>query len=107
MAGPFPCDDVDLASFLPVSELGGSRPLPQLEEVDSTIGSLANDSLNDIWGWTDPQTKREYALVGKSDGVAFVDVTDPKKPVYRGQLVSRQSLDELAPSRRSSRSGAT
>ena len=97
MAGPFPCDEVDLASFLPVSELGGSRPLPQLEEVDSTIGSLANDSLNDIWGWVDPQTKREYALVGKSDGVAFVDVTDPNKPVYRGQLYSRQSVDELAP----------
>ena len=97
MAGPFPCDEVDLESYLPVSELGGSRPLPQLEQVDSTIGSLANDSLNDIWGWTDPQTRREYALVGKSDGTAFVDITDPKNPVYRGQLVSRQSLAELAP----------
>jgi len=97
MAGPFPCSQVDLASFMPVSELGGSRPLPQLEEVDSTIGGQVNDSLNDVWGWTDPQTKREYALIGKTDGTAFVDVTDPAKPVYRGQLVSRQSLAELAP----------
>ena len=97
LAGPFPCRNVDLASYLPVSELGGSRDLPQLEEVDSTIGGLVNDSLNDIWGWTDPETKREYALIGKSDGTAFVDITDPKKPVYRGQLVSAQSIEELAP----------
>jgi choice-of-anchor B domain-containing protein len=95
MAGPFPCENVDLEAFLPISELGGSRPLP--EGVEPTIADLANDSLNDIWGWTDPETKREYALVGKTDGTAFVDITDPKNPVYRGQLVSRQSVTELAP----------
>ena len=96
-AGPFPCRNVDLASYLPISELGGSRPLPQLAEVDATISDLVNDGVNDIWGWTDPETRREYALVGKTDGVAFVDITTPTDPVYRGQLVSRQSLGELVP----------
>src|SRR5690606_26347425 len=39
-----------------------------------------------IWGWTDAETDREYALVGLSDGTAFVDVTEPTEPVYLGKL---------------------
>jgi choice-of-anchor B domain-containing protein len=39
-----------------------------------------------IWGWTDPQTKREIALVGRFDGTSFVDVTDPSNPRYLGDL---------------------
>lgn len=41
---------------------------------------------NDIWGWTDPLTSREYALVGTSHGTAFVDVTEPTAPRYLGIL---------------------
>ena len=44
--------------------------------------------LNDIWGWTDPLTGREYALVGRHDAVAFVDVTNPMEPIYMGFLPS-------------------
>ncbi len=42
--------------------------------------------LNDIWGWTDPDTKREYALLGTDQSVVFVDVTDPINPIYTGKL---------------------
>ena len=70
VAGRFDCDQVDLLSFLPLSALGGGR------------GTMAND----VWGWTDPETDREYALVGLSDATAFVDVTDPINPVYVGRL---------------------
>jgi choice-of-anchor B domain-containing protein len=66
----FPCRDSDLASFLPVSALGARRGI----------------MLNDIWGWTDPETGREFALVGRMDGTAFVEVTDPTRPVYVGEL---------------------
>ncbi|HWP38130.1 MAG TPA: choice-of-anchor B family protein [Gemmatimonadales bacterium] len=66
----FACERVDLQSFLPVSAIGGKRGI----------------MLNDIWGWTDPETGREYALVGRMDGTAFVDVTDPANPVYVGEL---------------------
>ena len=69
-ASAFACTEVDLLSFIPVSELGGSRGV----------------RLNDIWGWTDPDTDREYALVGRMDGTSFVDVTDPFNPVYLGDL---------------------
>ncbi|MEM6784746.1 MAG: choice-of-anchor B family protein [Bacteroidota bacterium] len=45
---------------------------------------------NDLWGWTDPQTGTEYALVGHYDGVAFVDLSDPTAPVLVGVLPSAQ-----------------
>ena len=41
---------------------------------------------NDLWGWADAETGSEYALMGLSDGTAFVDVTQPQAPVYRGRL---------------------
>jgi choice-of-anchor B domain-containing protein len=69
-ASAFPCEDVDLLSFLPVSDIGGGRGV----------------QTNDVWGWTDPETNHEYALVGMTDGTAFVDATDPSNPVFVGKL---------------------
>jgi choice-of-anchor B domain-containing protein len=66
----FTCADVDLVSFLPVESLGGERGV----------------QVNDLWGWTDSQTGREYAIVGRFDATAFVDVSDPENPVYLGEL---------------------
>ena len=66
----FDCHQVDLMSFTPVSALGGKRGV----------------QLSDIWGYTDPQTGKEYALVGRVDGTAFVDISDPTKPLYLGEL---------------------
>lgn len=69
-AGAFGCANIDLLSFLPLSDLGGARGV----------------RVNDIWGWVDPETGREYAIVCREDGTAFVDVTDPLNPVYLGNL---------------------
>lgn len=69
-AGIFECDNIDLVSFLPVSEMGGGRGV----------------TTNDMWGWEDPETGNEYAVVGLRDGTAFVDVTDPVNPVFVGKL---------------------
>lgn len=66
----FDCQQVDLMSFIPVKDIGGKRGI----------------ELNDIWGYTDPQTGREYALVGRLDGTSFVDISDPSHPVYLGDL---------------------
>src|ERR1051325_4173698 len=71
-AGTFPCNKVDLAALLPVADIDGT----------TATGVTAND----IWGWTDPTTDKEYALVGLSNGVAFVDVSNPTAPVYLGNL---------------------
>ena len=35
---------------------------------------------NDIWGWTDPMTGDEYAIMGVSGGTSFVRITDPERP---------------------------
>jgi choice-of-anchor B domain-containing protein len=70
IAGPFPCSNVKLMSYVPVSGLGGGTGV----------------ELNDLWGWVDPQTNREYAIVMRNDGTAFVDVTDPLNPAYLGFL---------------------
>ena len=69
-ASVFGCSDMDLVAFIPVGDLGGERGV----------------RVNDIWGWTDPETQRDYALVGRTDGTSFVDVTDPVNPVVVGNL---------------------
>ena len=66
----YACTDVDLVAFLPLADLGAGPT------------SIAND----IWGWTDPETGREYVLLGKSNGTSFVDITDANAPVYVGEL---------------------
>jgi choice-of-anchor B domain-containing protein len=69
-ADRYPCKNVDLESFLAIEDLGGQGGV----------------EANDIWGWTDPRTGTEYALVGLTDAVAFVDVSTPTEPVYLGEL---------------------
>jgi len=54
---------------------------------------VANDAMgggdgNDIWGWADAQTGNEYALMGLTNGTAFVDVTDPENPAFLGHLAT-------------------
>jgi choice-of-anchor B domain-containing protein len=66
----FSCGEADLVSFLPVSAIGGKRGI----------------MVNDIWGWTDPASGREFAIVGRLDGTSFVEVTDPANPSYIGEL---------------------
>ena len=71
-AGFFPCKNVDLLSYLPSADMGGG-------------------TMSDIWGWSDRKTKREYALLGASNGLKFIDVTNPAKPRYLGTLVKADS----------------
>jgi choice-of-anchor B domain-containing protein len=39
-----------------------------------------------LYGWTDPVTKREYAIMGRTNGTAFVDITNPRAPRYVAEL---------------------
>ncbi len=71
--GPFDCSEVELLSFIPNSIL---------RDGDWARGVRTNDN----WGWTDPETGREYALVGRNDGTSFIDITDPVNPVLIGDL---------------------
>ncbi|MFQ5530593.1 MAG: choice-of-anchor B family protein, partial [Gemmatimonadota bacterium] len=71
-AGPFSCDRLDMVSYLPLAGLGAS--------------SAQGDLLNDMWGWTDPSNGTEYALVGRRDGLTFVDLSNPERPRAVGHL---------------------
>ncbi len=53
-----------------------------------TLGAEEHEGVwvNDIWGWTDPETGKEYALVGMTNGTSFVDVSDPVNPIVLGVL---------------------
>lgn len=63
----FPCHNVDLLAHIPLADIG-------------------NGSGSDSWGWTDPLNGKEYAIVGRSNGVAFLDVSDPANIIYLGNL---------------------
>lgn len=70
-AGGYPCSNIDLKSRLKKDDMGA-----------------AGVDLSDIWGWSDPVTGAEIAIVGMEDGTSFVDVTDPVSPVYLGKLAT-------------------
>lgn len=66
-AAGFPCSRVDLEERLTTASMGGG-------------------SGNDLWGWTDPVTGREYALMGLTNSTAFVDITIPDDAELVGSL---------------------
>ncbi len=67
-AGTFDCDGVDLLSYMPMD----------------SFGAAFNERVSDVWGWTDPETGHEYALLGRTGGAAIIDVTNPILPAYIG-----------------------
>ena len=72
LAGEYPCNDYDLLTHFSLEEIGD----------ENTIG-------NDCWGWVDPLTKKEYALMGTNQGTTFIDITDPANAVILGTLKTR------------------
>lgn len=68
-AGVYPCSGYDLQAMV-------------------SLETFRANSGNDSWGWTDPQTGKEYAIMGLDDGTAFVDISVPDQPVYLGKLAT-------------------
>ncbi len=66
-AGIYPCNGYDLMSNVTLSTMGAQE---------------ANDS----WGWTDPTTGKEYALVATDANTSFIDISIPNNPIYLGNL---------------------
>jgi choice-of-anchor B domain-containing protein len=66
-SGEYNCLNIELVHFMPIAEFG-------------------TDSANDIWGWTDPLTGSEYAILGVDTGTAFVRIDQDGRPSYLGRL---------------------
>ena len=49
----YPCSNVDLLSAMGVNQVGSGE-------------------MNDIWGWTDPLDGKEYVILGRTNGTAFI-----------------------------------
>ena len=67
-SGGYPCFNVELLDVESLANLGGG------------------DNGNDCWGWSDPETGREIAIFGRSNGTAFIDVTNPTDMKYFANL---------------------
>ncbi|MHC5211369.1 MAG: choice-of-anchor B family protein [Planctomycetota bacterium] len=72
-AALFPSSGVSLLAWLPLSSFAGAH----------TSGA-------DSWGYVSP-SGREYAIIGLSDGVGFVEITDPGQPVVIETLAAVNS----------------
>ncbi|MEY5043198.1 MAG: hypothetical protein RJA19_425 [Bacteroidota bacterium] len=66
-AAGYPCAGIDLLDRLTCPQMGTT-------------------ATNDIWGWVDPQTGVEWALVGTVSGVAFVSIGPGGELTWRGTL---------------------
>jgi choice-of-anchor B domain-containing protein len=73
-AGSFPCRNVTLQAWVPMSAL------------DPAATSVAN-----LWGFRDMDSGREYAVVGLDSSTAVVDVTEPAAPRVVGRVSGRRS----------------
>lgn len=74
-ANEFECNNIDLLAHVPLRTLGNS-----------------NSNGNDIWGHVDLNDKREYALMGLTNGVSIVEVTDPANPRVVSFVASQNTI---------------
>ena len=74
-AGAFACSRVDLLSHVALADL-----------------QIVPTTANDIWGFVDLNTEREYALLGLNIGLAVIDVSDPENPFQVAQVPGMDSL---------------
>ncbi|MCA9981457.1 MAG: hypothetical protein KDD89_11500, partial [Anaerolineales bacterium] len=70
MAAGYPCHNVDLVGHMSLAALGATGVVEG----------------NDHWGWTDPESGRQFVLFGLTTGTAFVEISDPTAPRLLGYL---------------------
>jgi choice-of-anchor B domain-containing protein len=68
----YPCNGLTLQSYISAATMGAAEG-------------------QDSWGWTDPQSGKEYAIVALDNGTAFVDISNPTSPKYLARLDSQVS----------------
>ena len=74
-AREFACDAVDLVSFMNIGAVSDARGV----------------GMTDIWGWEDPETGKEWVILGRTEGVSFVDISNPSNPMWVGEMLKTES----------------
>ncbi|MDA0683221.1 MAG: choice-of-anchor B family protein [Bacteroidetes bacterium] len=69
-ANGYSCSNVDMVSFISLKDLRMNRGV----------------RLNDVWGWTDSETGKEYGIVGHMEAAVFIDMSDPTAPMVLGEM---------------------
>jgi choice-of-anchor B domain-containing protein len=77
-----PCENGSAGGFA----CNGFNLLSRIE-----LGTLGASSGNDCWGWVDPATGTEYAIMGLNNGTAFIQLSDPSNPIYLGKVPTQSS----------------
>lgn len=75
MAGSYPCQGIDLLGRIPLNAFTG-----------------APTSASNMWGHTDLNNGREYALIGLRNGTGIVDITVPTAPTVVAHIPAAASL---------------
>ncbi len=80
-SGEYPCSEIDMTAHFGIEDFAVLSELTGLPEEESDIIFF-----NDIWGYTDRETRREYALLGINQGMIVIEVTIPSSPEIVGIL---------------------
>jgi choice-of-anchor B domain-containing protein len=73
----FPCRGIDLESYVSLNAMLADTVPP---------GMAPDPAGSALWGFQSKNDGREYAVFGTTKGAAFVDVTDPSRPVAVGSV---------------------
>ncbi|WDE12632.1 choice-of-anchor B family protein [Thalassomonas haliotis] len=73
-AGNFACNNIDLLAHMPLSQF-----------------STSPGAASDIWGHVDLNTGNEYALMGLTNGIVVVDISDAASPVEVATIAGANS----------------
>lgn len=91
---PSACFDMHRAQIRGRGVLDGSLDFTSLNvtllsQVPLTsMGGTATTDGSSMYAWVDPLTSKEYAIFGRSNGTAIVDVTNPTLPKYVANVPS-------------------
>ena len=94
------CDLVDFSSIPCINGLAGEYPCNEYDLIghmsieDLSIDFVENTRVNDSWGWKDPITEKEYAIVGLSSHTSFVDMSDPDNLLLIG-IIPTASVNSI------------
>ena len=78
------CKDIDMVGRLTIFDF---QPLHELTGLSGEEAQIV--FFNDIWGYTNEEARREYALLGAEQGMIVIEVTDPSDLKVLGILPTK------------------